>query len=413
MGASQSQEELQSQQQFQQHQHPNELTRRESLLLSPAASNNTKQFSNSTKVVDNVTAANSTNTNCFMLNARALSITWAENPDYWTWVQDKDESGTMIELPNLKMVCWLEVHGKFDTRKLSLGILYQVSFIVMLKDSAQGWEVPINVRLVLPGGKKQQHKENLNEKLRECWIEIPVGEFVASEKDVGNLEISMYEYEGGKWKTGLIIQGIAIKPKNETNQSQHHQQPHELTRRESWLMSPAGNSKYFKNSTKAIDNVTSASNTNSFMVYARSLSITWAENPNYWKWVQHKEASGTMTELAKLKMVCWLEVHGKFDARKLLPGIPYQVLFIVMLKDSAQGWEVPINFRLVLPGGKKQEHKENLNKKLRESWIHIPVGEFVASEKDVGNIEISMYEYEGGMWKTGLIIQGIVIKPKN
>ena len=76
----------------------------------------------------------------------------------------------------MKSVCWLEVHGKFDTRKLSLGILYQVSFIVMLKDSAQGWEVPINVRLVLPGGKKQQHKENLNEKLRECWIEIPVGE---------------------------------------------------------------------------------------------------------------------------------------------------------------------------------------------------------------------------------------------
>lgn len=96
MGASQSQEELQSQRQFQQHQHPNELTRRESLLLSPAASNNTKQFSNSTKVVDNVTAANSTNTNCFMLNARALSITWAENPDYWTWVQDKDERYTSI-----------------------------------------------------------------------------------------------------------------------------------------------------------------------------------------------------------------------------------------------------------------------------------------------------------------------------
>ena len=57
--------------------------------------------------------------------------------------------------------------GKFGTGMLSPGILYQVSFIVMLKDSAQGWELPINVRLVLPGGKKQQHKENLMEKSRE------------------------------------------------------------------------------------------------------------------------------------------------------------------------------------------------------------------------------------------------------
>jgi len=123
-------------------------------------------------------------------------------------------SGTMIELAKLKMVCWLEVHGKFDIGMVSPGVLYQVSFIVMLKDYAEGWELPVNVRLVLPGGRQQQHKENLMEKARERWIEVPVGEFVASEKDVGVMEISMYEYEGGMWKTGLLIKGVAIKPKN-------------------------------------------------------------------------------------------------------------------------------------------------------------------------------------------------------
>ncbi|TKY45306.1 PHLOEM PROTEIN 2 A1 [Spatholobus suberectus] len=266
-------------------------------------------------------------------------------------------------------------------------------------------------------------------------------------------------------------------------QSQQHQQlpPHEPTRRESWLLSPEGNTKPSTNSTKAVvlvDNATAVkpnetrsmspvkplkgliphnyelilkdadspvdkssswgklldqlyagvfldhktkkywvekrSNSNCFMLYARALSITWAENPHYWKWVQQKEASGTMTELAQLKRVCWLEVHGKFDTRKLSPGILYQVSFIVMLKDWADdGWEIPINVRLVLPGGQKQEHKENLMEKSKESWIHIPVGEFVASEKDVGEMEFSMYEYEAGMWKTGLVIQGVAIKPKN
>jgi hypothetical protein len=113
----------------------------------------------------------------------------------------------------LKRVCWLELHAKIDTRKLSPGILYLVSFIIMLKDPAQGWELPVNVRLALPGGKKQQHKESLMEKLRARWVEIPVGEFVASEKDGGEMEISMFEYEGGMWKQGLIIKGVAIKPK--------------------------------------------------------------------------------------------------------------------------------------------------------------------------------------------------------
>jgi len=120
----------------------------------------------------------------------------------------------MIDLAKLKMVCWLEVHGKFDIGMVSPGILYQVSFIVMVKDSAEGWELPVNVRVVLPGGRKQQHRENLMEKPRERWIEVPVGDFVASQKDVGEMEISMYEYDGGMWKTGLVIQGVAIKPKN-------------------------------------------------------------------------------------------------------------------------------------------------------------------------------------------------------
>ncbi|XP_004505320.1 protein PHLOEM PROTEIN 2-LIKE A1-like [Cicer arietinum] len=153
------------------------------------------------------------NANCFMLYARALSITWGENQIYWKWIQQKDASGSVTEVAELKSVCWLEVHGKFDTRKLSPGILYQVSFVIMLKDPAEGWELPVNVRLVLPGGKNQLHKESLIDKLRARWIEIPVGEFVASEKDVGDAEVSMYEYEGGMWKRGLIIKGVAIKPK--------------------------------------------------------------------------------------------------------------------------------------------------------------------------------------------------------
>ncbi|KAI9122548.1 hypothetical protein K1719_006388 [Acacia pycnantha] len=148
-----------------------------------------------------------------MLYARALSITSGEDPRYWKWIQLQKSSGTTIEAAKLKTVRSLEVHGRLDTRKLTAGILYEVCFHVMLKDPAQGWEVPVNVRLVLPGGKKQEHKENLISKMKGQWIEILVGQFVAPAHDEGGeMEFSLYEIQGGAWKQGLVIKGVSIKP---------------------------------------------------------------------------------------------------------------------------------------------------------------------------------------------------------
>lgn len=103
--------------------------------------------------------------------------------------------------------------GKFETKKLSPRTLYEVAFEIMLKDPSYGWEVPVNVRLTLPDGNKQEHKENLMKKPRGEWIEIPVGEFVTSPENTGEIEFSIYEFEGGKWKRGLVIKGVAIRPK--------------------------------------------------------------------------------------------------------------------------------------------------------------------------------------------------------
>ncbi|GLT63049.1 hypothetical protein SLA2020_356430 [Shorea laevis] len=80
------------------------------------------------------------------------------------------------------------------------------------EDPAYGWEDPVNVRLILPDRNKQERKENLMKKPRGEWIEIPVGEFVASPEMAGEIEFSIYEY-GGKWKRGLVIKGVAIRPK--------------------------------------------------------------------------------------------------------------------------------------------------------------------------------------------------------
>lgn len=106
------------------------------------------------------------------------------------------------------------MHGKFDTTKLSPGILYEVVFVVMLNAAAYGWEVPVNVRLTLPEGNKHERKVSLMDIPRGQWTEIPIGDFRASPGKIGNIEFSMYEYEGGNWKSGLLIKGVAVWPKN-------------------------------------------------------------------------------------------------------------------------------------------------------------------------------------------------------
>lgn len=123
-------------------------------------------------------------------------------------------SDISIDVAELLNVCWLEVHGKFDTTELSPGVLYEVAFVIMLKDPAYGWEVPVYFRLTLPNGIKQERKEILMTKPRVQWIEIPVGEFIPSQENCGEMEISMFEYSGGKWKRGIVVKGVIIRPKH-------------------------------------------------------------------------------------------------------------------------------------------------------------------------------------------------------
>lgn len=151
--------------------------------------------------------------NCFMLFAKDLSITWGGDARYWKWPSICESGDVTVDVAELLDVCWLEIYGKFNTKMLSPGILYEVVFVIKLKDPAYGWGVPVNVSLVLPNGYKQERKEKLQTKPREQWIEVPVGEFITSPENVGEIQFGMHEYDGGAWKRGLVIKGIAIRPK--------------------------------------------------------------------------------------------------------------------------------------------------------------------------------------------------------
>ncbi|XP_044509079.1 protein PHLOEM PROTEIN 2-LIKE A1-like [Mangifera indica] len=58
---------------------------------------------------------------------------------------------------------------------------------------------------------------------------------------------------------------------------------------------------------------------NSFVLYAKTLSITWGDDERYWKWTTEEERSGVYVEVAELIMVNWVEVKGKFNTDYLTP----------------------------------------------------------------------------------------------
>ncbi|KAL5222591.1 hypothetical protein ABZP36_027304 [Zizania latifolia] len=268
-------------------------------------------------------------------------------------------------------------------------VTYEVVFQVMLTDPAYGWSVPVNLQLKFPDGTVHQRKENLQEKLRLQWLELRVGEVEAQQGQTGEIEISMFEYDGGQWKRGLVIKGIKIIPKQ----------------RFCALEEDKGTTKYW---------VDERTRHNCFMLFPRSLSITWSENPEYWTWSRLEDESidaKNQIEVAYLEAVCWLLIRGKLELSYLTPGVTYEVVFQVMLTDDASGWKVPVGVRLYFPDGTVQQHEEYLKEKPRRQWLELKVGEVIAQQGQTGEIEISMFRL-GGSWKSGLFIKGIKIAPK-
>lgn len=45
------------------------------------------------------------------------------------------------------------------------------------------------------------------------WIEVELGDFFVNDGDEGELEMSVREVKVLNWKSGILIQGIEIRPK--------------------------------------------------------------------------------------------------------------------------------------------------------------------------------------------------------
>ncbi|KAM0846806.1 hypothetical protein ACQ4PT_055428 [Festuca glaucescens] len=201
-----------------------------------------------------------TGAKCHTLSARALHISWGDNPNYWAWINlGCDEIKTnksFKEAAKLRGVWWLEIRGKIHSMLLSQNSVYAAYMVFKLADDGFSQldfpfqEASVSVgggestrRICLQGymkagddGVPRKHLSVsstrhytllhprrgavpltddivLPRKRADGWMEVELGEFYNEEGDDGEVSSSLMETKGGVWKDGLVLWGIEIRAK--------------------------------------------------------------------------------------------------------------------------------------------------------------------------------------------------------
>ncbi|CAO2040254.1 unnamed protein product [Urochloa humidicola] len=185
-----------------------------------------------------------TGAKCYMLSARALCIIWGDTPEYWSWIPITDSSFT--EAAQLQLVWWLEIRGNIDSKMLSRNSTYAAYIVFKVDSGAYGLVTPFPETSVSLGASKSTRQVSLDDYDRggdewwwrhrprrrgiieippnvllpreraDGWLELEMGEFQNDEGEDGEVSIKLLE-TSATVKSGLIVQGIEIRPKKENN----------------------------------------------------------------------------------------------------------------------------------------------------------------------------------------------------
>ncbi|KAL6635332.1 hypothetical protein ACP70R_028003 [Stipagrostis hirtigluma subsp. patula] len=166
-----------------------------------------------------------------------------------------------------------------------------------------------------------------------------------------------------------------------------------------------------------------------YMLSARALQITWGDTPQYWRWIPL--ANSRFSEAAKLRAVCWLEIHGKLHSKMLSQNSTYAAYIVFKIAHKSYGLDLPFQDASVSIGERKStrqvcvydsedsedydfppEDNAVLPQKRADDWMELEMGSFYNEESDDGEVCISLMETKGGNWKKGLIVKGIEIRAK-
>lgn len=140
-------------------------------------------------------------------------------------------SNRFQEVARLRYVWWFEIYGKINTRVLSANTQYAAVLVFKLINPRDFDVVPVELTIdkfedristkqvwLDPNYDKERDDELLgleSPKLRsDGWLEIEIGEFFNSDMQDEVIQIGVVEIKGGSTKSGFILEGIEIRPKN-------------------------------------------------------------------------------------------------------------------------------------------------------------------------------------------------------
>ncbi|KAM3236253.1 hypothetical protein P3L10_016290 [Capsicum annuum] len=133
-----------------------------------------------------------------------------------------------MKVAELINVCWLDITGKIDTKRLTKKTSFAAYLVFKLTDEHQQLEKAIaSVRFVkekVEGTGKEGYTVFISKTKEEGengrfpylrsdgWMEIKLGEFFNNLGEDGEVEMKLMETDDFKWKSGLIVKGIDIRP---------------------------------------------------------------------------------------------------------------------------------------------------------------------------------------------------------
>ncbi|MQL91856.1 hypothetical protein Taro_024471 [Colocasia esculenta] len=335
-------------------------------------------------------------------------------------------------------------------RDLSPGTLYTARLIYKLSVVNFGFEGPF--RSSVSVGRRTSEREvfmDLDEQprgRRDGWMELKLGEFSVRTGENGTVQFGLKETERLNWKRGLVIEGIEIRPVWMSS-TDHDSGAEPLDESEAERLLPSDYEEILSrcvnppNVSSKLDLYLQLCNSiltderrkrfmlerstgkKCYVLSARDLDITWGNDQRYWRWESAPENS-RFSEVAKLLQVCWLNIAGRINICELTPDTEYGVYLIYSIQNGSFGLYGSQEASVAVGQIISQQRKVHLMRD-HDGWLEVELGDFrvddVSDENEIVQFELkedSRFNSSPGLkedkmlnWKSGLIIEGIEVKP--
>lgn len=132
--------------------------------------------------------------------------------------------------------------------------------------------------------------------------------------------------------------------------------------------------------------------------------------------------------MAELVNICWLDISYTLDMEKLSPHTNYASYLVYKFTEENSGFEFPpgnscagitgeenVISKTYLVPEEDQEGSEKADQypmMRSDGWMEVELGEcFIDEMETFGEIEM-WFKETSDSWKSGLIVQGIEVRPK-